>query len=149
MTDLTIGDAARLSGVRVNTIRFYEGRGLIPPPPRSDGNRRLYDGATVARLRFIRHARALGFGLEAIGELLALQGQPGAECQHADSIARRQLAQVERRLTQLGALRDELRRMTEGCDGGAVAQCKVIETLADHALCQFDHGGENDPVRPL
>ncbi len=139
MADLTIGEASRQSGVRVNTIRFYEERGLLPEPPRSQGNRRLYDPAAVARLRFIRHARALGFGLEAIGDLLALQGQPGAACAAADSIARRQLLAVETRLAQLSALRDELARMTAPCDGGTVAQCRVIEALADHGLCAADH----------
>lgn len=149
MSDLTIGEAARQSGVRVNTIRFYEDRGLVVAPPRSEGNRRLYDLAAVRRLRFIRHARALGFGLEAIGELLALQGQPGAACGAADSIARRQLLAVEARLAQLTALKVELQRMTEACDGGTVAHCRVIETLADHGLCITEHGGVAAETGPL
>ena len=143
MGDLSIGEAARQSGVRVNTIRFYEDRGLLPQAPRTAGNRRVYDAGAVRMLRFIRHARALGFGLEAIGDLLALQGTPGAASTAANSIARKQLRDVEARLVPLSALRDELRRMTEGCAGGAVAQCRVIETLADHALCHSEQGAEN------
>lgn len=138
---LTIGDAARGSGVRINTIRFYEDRGLLQAAPRSEGNRRLYDAVAVRRLRFIRHARALGFGLDDIAALLALQEQPGTDCTAADSIARKQLAAVEQRLAQLSALRSELQRMTEACDGGPVAACRVIETLADHGLCVTDHAG--------
>jgi DNA-binding transcriptional MerR regulator len=149
MPDLSIGDAAKQSGVRVNTIRFYEDRGLLPAPPRSEGNRRLYDDTAVARLRFIRHARALGFGLEAILELLALQGQPGAACTAADSIARRQLASVEARLAQLTALRAELLRMTKPHEGGTVAQCRVIETLADHGICESEHGVANGNTAPF
>ena len=139
MRDLTIGEAARASGVRVNTIRFYEARGLLPEAPRSDGGRRLFDTAAVARLRFVRHARDLGFGLEAIGELLDLQGSDNADCAAADSFALRQCADIERRIAHLQALRDELLRMTEACSGGPVHACRVIESLADHALCVVDH----------
>lgn len=137
--DLTIGEAARASGVKVNTIRFYEARGLLPAPPRSEGGRRLYDAATVARLGFIRHARALGFPLEDIAALLALQGEPGHSCAAADSMARRQLAAVEARMAALESLRAELSRMTEACAGTDIAHCRVIESLADHAHCAGDH----------
>ena len=108
MRDYTIGEAARDSGVKVNTIRFYEERGLLAVPPRSGGNQRLYDTAAVARLRFIRHARDLGFGLPAIADLLELAGHPQAACADADAIAQAQLAEVERRIRHLTALRAEL-----------------------------------------
>jgi len=143
MRDLSIGHAAAASGVRVSTIRFYEERGLIPAPPRSDGGRRVYDGQAVSRLRFIHHARDLGFSLEDIGSLLALQGQPDSACSAADSIARRHLAQIDRRIAQLEGLRAELRRMTEGCDHGVVATCEVIESLSNHALCASEHRAGN------
>lgn len=139
MRDLTIGEAARQSGVKVNTIRFYEDRGLLPEAPRSDGGRRLYDRAAIDRLAFIRHARDLGFVLDDIAELLALQGQPGASCAPADSLARRHLATVEARLAALSALRTELTRMI-ACDGTDTAHCRVIESLADHTHCRTDHG---------
>lgn len=139
MRDLTIGEAARDSGVKINTIRFYEERGLLPPPPRTDGNRRLYDAGALARLRFIRHARELGFPLPEIAELLTLQGHPDSPCDQADAIARRQLSAVERRIAHLQALRDELQRMTTACEGHSVAACRVIESLADHAYCTGDH----------
>ena len=139
MRDLTIGEAAKRSGIKVNTIRFYEDRGLLPAAPRTDSGRRLYDSDAVERLAFIRHARDLGFPLEAIAELLALQGQPGASCAPADSLARRHLAQVEARIRALTALKAELERMTSACDGSDVAHCRVIESLADHDLCRHEH----------
>lgn len=136
--EVSIGEAARQSGVKVNTIRFYEERGLLPQAPRTGSGRRMYDGAVVARLGFIRHARELGFRLEDIADLLDLQGRPGDSCAPADSLARRHLAGIEARIAALGALAGELRRMTGGCHGDA-AHCRVIETLADHALCASDH----------
>ncbi|MFN4099950.1 MAG: MerR family transcriptional regulator [Pararhodobacter sp.] len=139
MRELTIGEAAKLSGVKVNTIRFYEDRGLFPAAPRTDSGRRLYDAPAVARLAFIRHARDLGFPLEAIAELLDLQGQPGASCAPADSLARRHLATVEARIAALQALQAELIRMTDHCHGADTATCRVIESLADHAHCGTDH----------
>lgn len=139
MREISIGEAARRSGIKVTTIRFYEERGLLPAPPRSDSGRRIYDAATVERLGFIRHARDLGFRLEDIADLLALQGQPGASCAPADSLARRHLSAVRERIAALRALETELERMVSGCDHTDTAHCRVIETLADHARCIADH----------
>ena len=133
--DLTIGELSRRTGVKVPTIRYYEQIGLMRDTPRTASNRRLYDGDATKRLAFIRHARQLGFDIEAIRELLALSAEPQASCHAADSIALRHLAEIERRLSQLAALRDELRRMIEECGHGRVCNCRVIETLADHGLC--------------
>lgn len=147
MADHTIGEAARVSGIKVNTIRFYEGRGLLPEAPRTESNRRLYDRTAIDRLSFIRHARDLGFALEDIAELLALQGQPGASCAPADSLARRHLAAVETRIRALEALKATLTQMATACDGADIAQCQVIESLSDHAHCQSDHWlGREAPI---
>jgi DNA-binding transcriptional MerR regulator len=137
--DMTIGEAARQSGVKVQTIRFYEERGLLPPPPRSDGNQRLYTPAQAARLRFIRHARDLGFPLAEIADLLALSDRPNQSCAAADAIAGRQLVEVRRRIRQLTLLESELQRMVDQCRRGAIADCRVIESLGDHAQCSGDH----------
>lgn len=131
MSDVSIGEAARRSGVKVPTIRYYEEIGLLPPPPRSDGNRRLYGSDDLRRLAFIRHARELGFEVEAIRTLLALQDDPSQSCAAADAIAKSRLAEVDRRIAGLTALRTELRRMIAECACGRVADCRVIETLAD------------------
>ncbi len=139
MVAVSIGDAARQSGVKIATIRYYEEIGLLPQPSRSEGNRREYDHADLQRLAFVRHARELGFGIDAIRTLLQLQDQPEQPCEEADAIARARLADVEQRLTSLQALRVELVRMVEHCTKGAVAHCRVIEVLTDHNQCMGDH----------
>jgi DNA-binding transcriptional MerR regulator len=134
--DLPIGEAARQSGVKVPTIRYYEQIGLLAVPPRSEGNRRQYGGDDLRRLAFIRHARELGFEIEAIRTLLTLQDQPGQSCMAADEIARARLAEVEQRIASLTALKAELKRMVASCAHGTVDQCRVIEILADHGQCR-------------
>lgn len=127
-----IGEASRQSGVKVPTIRYYEEIGLLPAPDRSRGNRRLYEAADLRRLAFIRHARELGFEIDAIRTLLSLQDHPDQPCATADAIARARLTEVEQRMAKLKALKAELERMVNACAKGRVAQCQVIETLAKH-----------------
>lgn len=134
-----IGEAARQSGVKVPTIRYYEQIGLLPAPPRSEGNRRHYGAADLRRLAFIRHARELGFEIDAIRTLLTLQDDPGQPCATADVIARARLAEVEQRIRSLTALKAELELMVDGCSHGHVATCRVIEVLADHCQCVHPH----------
>ena len=136
---VTIGEAARQSGVKVPTIRYYEQIGLLPAPSRSEANRRHYEAADLQRLAFIRHARELGFEIEAIRALLTLQDDPGQPCATADAIAQMRLADVEQRIRSLTALKAELEMMVEGCRHGKVGECRVIEVLADHSQCQHDH----------
>src|SRR5690606_36573977 len=104
-TNVPIGEASKASGVKVPTIRYYEQIGLLPSPPRSDGNRRLYDPNDVQRLLFIRHARDLGFAVDAIRTLLDLQDNPDQSCAAADAIARARLSDVEHRITKLLSLK--------------------------------------------
>jgi Cu(I)-responsive transcriptional regulator len=132
MQSVPIGEAARQSGVKVPTIRYYEQIGLLAAPPRTEGNRRLYDAADLRRLAFIRHARELGFEVEAIRTLLTLQDNPNQSCATADAIAKAHLAEVDHRIASLMALRAELERMVTECACGRVAECRVIETLSDH-----------------
>jgi DNA-binding transcriptional MerR regulator len=140
MTELvTIGQAARTAGCKVQTVRYYEQIGLIPEPVRTQGNQRLYGEADLRRLSFVRHARELGFPLPAIGDLLSLADRPGQSCEAADRIAREQLEAVRRRISRLQALKRELERMIAQCAGGSVAECRVIEVLGDHSKCIDDH----------
>ena len=131
----TIGQLGRLTGTKVPTIRYYEGVGLLDPVGRTEGGQRRYDEPARQRLRFIRHARDLGFGLDAIRELLALADRPTDSCEPADGIVRGQLDEVDRRLAVLGALRAELARMLAECRGSTVGQCRILEVLGDHSLC--------------
>lgn len=129
MTEFAIGEAARRSGVKVPTIRYYEEIALLGRPERSAGNRRLYDERAVQRLAFIRHARELGFEIDAIRALLRLQDHPEQSCSEADIIVAERLVEVEQRIASLMALKAELAGMLEQCRRGQVAQCRVIETL--------------------
>ena len=135
----TIGALAKRTGTKVQTIRYYEQIGLMPKPGRTEGGQRRYGEPEVDRLAFVRHARQLGFSLEAIRELLDLSDHPGKSCAEADAIARRQLKQVEQRLARLEALRTELKRMVHECTGGRTADCRVLEVLRDHSECLTQH----------
>ncbi len=139
MPGYPIGGVARQSGVKVPTIRYYEQIGLLPAPARSESNRRHYAAADIRRVSFIRHARELGFEIEAIRTLLTLQDDPAQPCATADRIARARLAEVERRIRSLAALKVELKTMIKGCSHGHVAECRVIEVLADHGKCARSH----------
>lgn len=139
MEKISIGDASRACGVKVPTIRYYEQIGLLPAPPRTESNRRTFDSADLRRLAFVRHARELGFEIEAIRTLLTLQDDPNQPCGTADTIARARLADVEHRIESLTALKAELGVMIESCRHGKVANCRVIEILADHSQCSLPH----------
>ena len=133
---IPIGQLAREAGCKVQTVRWYEEVGLLPLPARTEGGHRLYGRAHRERLAFIRHAREFGFGLDAIRRLLDLAANPDRSCSDAHAMAVAQLAEVEAKLRRLTVLRDELARLAEtGCAEGPIAECRVLETLADH-----DHG---------
>lgn len=129
--DLSIGELSRRAEVKIPTIRYYEQIGLLPETGRTEGKQRRYGRRAVARLAFIRHARELGFEVDAIRTLLSLQDDPDQSCACADEIAKARLVEVEKRIASLTALRRELRKMVEECACGRVGECRVIETLAD------------------
>ena len=135
----TIGEVAKRSGVKVPTIRYYEQIGLLPPAPRTNANRRRYGEGETRRLGFIHHARELGFEIEVIRALLALQDNKSQSCEAADVIARARLAEVEQRIASLTALQAELQAMVENCRHGRLADCRVIEVLSDHGKCLHPH----------
>jgi DNA-binding transcriptional MerR regulator len=137
--EISIGELSRRTGVKVPTIRYYESVALMSCPARSEGRQRRYGDSEVSRLTFIRHARELGFEIEAVRELLAMSAQPDQSCAEADRIARHHLADVDRRISQLVALRAELQRMVNECGHGRLGDCRVIETLADHGQCEHPH----------
>jgi Cu(I)-responsive transcriptional regulator len=136
---LKIGDLARATGTKVETIRFYEKIGLMPPPARTGGNYRSYTTAQLKRLNFVRHARGLGFDIAEIRSLLDLSDQPERDCGDVDRIASGHLSAVETKIAQLEVLRDELARMLGACRGGQVATCRVLEVIADHSKCTGEH----------
>jgi DNA-binding transcriptional MerR regulator len=137
--EISIGELSRRTGVKVTSIRYYESVTLMPTPSRNEGKQRRYGEPEVSRLTFIRHARELGFEIDAIRELLAMSAQPDQSCAEADRIARRHMSEVDRRIGQLVALRAELQRMVDACGHGRVGDCRVIETLANHDQCEHAH----------
>ena len=131
MRESTIGEASRITGIKAPTIRYYEQTGLLAAPHRTEGNRRTYSEEDIRRLSFIRHARELGFEMDAIKTLLSLQDDPHQSCAAADTVARTHLADVRQRLARLKALADELERMIQQCKSGEVGECRVIQILSD------------------
>lgn len=127
---MKIGDFARITGVKSETIRFYEREGILAAPPRTRGNYRDYGPAEAARLSFVRRARDLGFSMADIRELLDLSDDDSRSCRAVDALARLHLGEVERKIAELQALRDELTRMIASCEQGAVSECRIIDALA-------------------
>ena len=132
---LSIGDLARDAGCTVQIIRHYEKIGLLPEPRRTSGNRRIYSEGQASRLQFIRHGRELGFSLYDILQFLSFSDQPEQSCETVDAIAHQHLRSVQDRMTRLRSMERELKRMIRQCDGGIVAECRIIEVLADHSKC--------------
>jgi DNA-binding transcriptional MerR regulator len=124
----SIGEAARKSGIKVPTIRYYEQVGLLHPA--RAGGRRTFGPPEVRRLIFIRRARELGFEIDAIRKLLALQDMPDRSCEEVDAMTRDHLAVIEEKIHQLKSLRDELLQTLDRCTGGRIAECRVIETIS-------------------
>ena len=142
--NLSIGELGRRTHCKVQTVRWYEEVGLLPPPARTAGGHRVYGAAHLARLDFIRHARELGFPLDSVRSLLALSDRPDRPCEKAHVLASSQLALVEDKLRRLESLRIELTRLADACRGGIAAECRILETLADHShghCVSLDHAG--------
>jgi DNA-binding transcriptional MerR regulator len=139
MSALTIGKLAKAADVKVPTIRFYEQIGLLPAPDRTQSDRRTYEQPAVRRLAFVKHARQLGFGIDAIRTLLDLADHPERACGDANALAEEQLSAVEAKIAQLEALRIELQRMVAANCSGPASDCRVIEALGDHGQCAQDH----------
>ena len=131
MTELTISKAAKNAGVGVETIRFYERKGLIEQPPKPlDTGFRVYPEETVQRIRFIRQAQEIGFSLREIDELLSLRADPAADCAHVRERAAAKLEEVERKIEQLGRIRSALNKLIAACPGrGALRECSIMASL--------------------
>ncbi len=127
---LTIGKIARGAGTGVETIRFYERQGLIAKPGRTSSGYRLYPPDAMRRLRFIRHAKELGFSLGEIKELLSLRVTPGKSCADVKSRAARKTAEIDHRMASLIRIRRALLELSAACSGkGAVSACPILDAL--------------------
>lgn len=142
MKRFTISRAAQAANVNVETIRFYERRGLLAQPAKpAGGGMREYDGDTVARIRFIRQAQDIGFGLREIAELLSLRADPQADCADIRARAIEKRAEVEAKLDRLSRMRDALDVLIARCPGGGdVSACSILEAM--------EEGGSNADPQP-
>ncbi len=125
----TIGELGKATGTKVETVRYYERIGLMPKPPRTEGNYRSYGWPELERLSFIRRARGLGFSLDQVRALLDLSDDRDRDCAAVDLMARQHLNEVEQKIADLTALQRELAALLQSCSGGAVAECRIIEAL--------------------
>lgn len=127
---LTTGQLARNAGVNVETVRYYERRGLVPEPPRTEGGYRQYSRDAVARIRFIKRAQGLGFTLEEIGGLLEMRADPAGNCQEVRQRARRRQAVIDSEISDLRRRRDAIDELVRACErGGSTSDCPILERL--------------------
>jgi len=128
LAKLSIGKLAEAAGVGIETIRFYERARLLPPPERTAGNYRLYDGTALARLRFIRHGKKLGFTLDEIRRLLRMSEDSGSDAGDFHDIAREKIAWIDARMNEMQAMREMLSRAMEACPGHGAdrSECPVL-----------------------
>ena len=130
----TIGRLAKQAGVGVDTVRFYERRGLLPQPQRTASGYRMYGEETISRIRFVRRAKRLGFTLDEIENLLKLQDEGGAKAE-VKAITTRKLDQIEAKIADLTRMRAVLRTLSAECSGeGNVSTCPIIEAIGDDEL---------------
>jgi Hg(II)-responsive transcriptional regulator len=132
---LTIGQVAAAAAVNIQTIRYYERRGLFTTPRRTPSGYRQYGEDAVTRLRFIKHAQELGFSLKEIQELLALRVRHGAACDPVARKARQKIELVERKLRDLERIRGTLEQLAAACAARRPTDdCPILEALEDHAI---------------
>lgn len=130
---MRIGELAQATGTKAETIRYYEREGILPYADRTDSNYRDYSKDHLATLTFVRRARELGFSMAQVRELLALSDRDDKPCQDVDRLARSQIDEVQRKIDDLTAMRDELSRMLAACDTDKIGQCRIVESLANGA----------------
>jgi len=141
----TIGELARVAGVGVETIRFYERRGLIDRPARPVGGFRAYPRAIVSRLVCVREAQELGFTLREVRDLLTLSADPATDCAAVRGRAAAKLGQIEARMAQYARMRETLRGLLARCPGrGELGKCSIVEALSSPAR---NSRGRRHPIR--
>ena len=124
-----ISEAAQQAGVNVQTIRYYERRGLLPSPPRRTSGYRELPEDTVRRVRFIKRAQELGFSLDEVAELLQLRAAKPRNRARVRAVAERRVQQIEDKIAELEALRKILRTLIHQCHEGATLDCPIIEAF--------------------
>ena len=131
MKPLLIGKVAQLAGVGIQTVRFYERRGLIEEPPRKDSGYRLYSEEVVSRLRFIKRAKYLGFSLKEIADLISLRLDPSSSCNDVKERAEGKIRDIEEKVKDLTRMKRALVELTNSCDevAGTSRECPIFRSL--------------------
>ncbi|MEP2235743.1 helix-turn-helix domain-containing protein [Hyphomonas sp.] len=127
---MRIGELAKATGTKAETIRYYEREGILPAADRTDSNYRDYSDEHLATLIFVRRARALGFTMAQVRELLALSDHEDKPCRDVDQLVQRQLGEVTRKIADLTSLQDELQHMLRSCQADRIGECRIVESLA-------------------
>ena len=127
---MKIGEVAERVGVNPQTIRYYEREGLLPEPPRLASGYRMFPEIAVRRVRFIKRAQELGFSLAEIRDLLSLRDDAGAGARQMRERTKAKIADIEKKIRTLRAIKDALNRMTEKCSGcGPLSECPILDEL--------------------
>jgi MerR family transcriptional regulator, copper efflux regulator len=130
MDNLTIGKLAKQANVHVETVRYYERRGLIPRPQRTVANYRLYAPENLRQLKFIKQAQGLGFSLKEIKKLLALRAKPRARCADVRTYASQKIEDIDAKIRSLARMRKALQNLLDECSGkGPATECPILESL--------------------
>lgn len=130
MESLTTGKLAKLAGVNIETIRYYERRGLIPKPPRKGSGYRQYSPKTTKQIQFIKHAQELGFSLKEIQELLSLRLDSQTPCSEVRKRTEKKITDIEEKIKALKKMKGVLAKLTRACSGHSpISECPILEAL--------------------
>lgn len=130
MKGLTIGQVAKKAGVKIETVRYYERRGLIPEPPRRESGYRQYPEDAIARIQFIKRAQELGFSLKEISDLLSLRVDRQTTCRDVKQRAEAKIDDIERKMADLKRMRQALVKVTNACSGrGPTSECPILDAM--------------------
>ncbi len=145
MESMTIGRLAKEARVNIDTLRYYEKRGLLPEPPRKESGYRLYNPDAVKRIAFIMHAKELGFSLDEIAELLSLRMETKSQCRAVKIKAEAKIAEVEEKIQSLQQIKAALQRLVGSCKvNKRLGECPILEALdAEGVQRMWERYGNN------
>ena len=126
---MRIGELAKATGTKAETIRYYEREGILPVADRTDSNYRDYSQNHLTALTFVRRARGLGFRMAQVRELLALSDHDEKPCEDVDQLVRQQLSDVDSKIADLTTLREELAQLSRSCQSDRIGECRIVESL--------------------
>jgi MerR family transcriptional regulator, mercuric resistance operon regulatory protein len=124
-----IGELSRRTKVNIETVRYYERKGIMPSPPRTESGHRIYDENHLKRLSFVRRCRELGFGLDSVMEMLRMVDGGGVTCEQVRTVSKNHLDDVRLKIADLKRLEKTLNRTVSLCEGGKDPDCPIIEAL--------------------